>query len=462
MNRIKPIWNNLLSPVGWLASVSLMWSVIIAFIQPSAATLIIATGYLLTLALHHLIRAAILRWDDNRSFELLFAVDAIALIILASLAPLYWMLPLAVLIWHWRERPALRYEWGIWIALSGVVVLSGLLHLATWSSPVIWGGIALFMGATVPSAPRYNPPTDSSAPIPRSYQGDLKAELHELAMRMHVTVDELVRATQAINEVTTQQSSGAGEQARVIKLANQLLDDFLHQSERIKQQALNVTQTAQITANISQEGQSALTAAIAGMDDIRAQVSTIGMTILKLAHLTQRVDEIIASVSEIATQSNLLALNASIEAARAGVHGRGFAVVADEVRSLSQQSTQSAQQVRAILVEIQKAMKEAVKATEIGMLGVDNGVTKTRIANEVMVQLAQSVDASHNAVRSIYEVIRQLNEGLEELTISIERINQIMQANLASTRTVELVSTNLTRLASDLQMAVVESQVLEG
>lgn len=290
---------------------------------------------------------------------------------------------------------------------------------------------------------------------------DLSHNLKELAMRMHVTVDELVRATQAINEVTTQQSSGANEQVNVIKLANKLLDDFLHQSERIRQQALSVTQTAQSAAEASKQGQMAINEAINGMDEIRIQVSAISQTIARLAQLTQRVDEIISSVSEIATQSNLLALNASIEAARAGIHGRGFAVVAEEVRSLSLQSTQAAQQVRLILIEIQKAMKDTIQATQVGIQGVDSGLSQTQAANNVMVQLAQSAVASHEVVKSIYDVIRQQTEGLEEVAISMERINRITQQNLASTRTVELVSSNLTRLSNELQSTVGQSQTLE-
>lgn len=276
----------------------------------------------------------------------------------------------------------------------------------------------------------------------------------DVAMQMHVTVDGLVRSVQAINEATQQQSSSASEQSDVISLTNRLLEDFLTLSERISKEALSVTKTAQETEEISGQGQEAITQAIIGMDELREQVAAIGKTIVTLAELTRRIDEIINSVSEIATQSNLLALNASIEAARAGVHGRGFAVVADEVRSLAQQSTHAAGQVRAILAEIQSAMKETIRATEIGMEGVSDGVARTQEANEVIVQLSQSVTASNMAVRDIYEVIRQQAEGLEEISISMDRIQMITQNTMASTRAVEAVSTNLTRLASDIQSAV--------
>jgi hypothetical protein len=279
-------------------------------------------------------------------------------------------------------------------------------------------------------------------------------DLNHMVMQLHVTADGLVRAVDAMNHVGSLQHDGASEQAELISRTNELLSDFLELSGGIREQARSITQMAQQAADLSQNGQATIQQAIQGMDEIRAQVSAIAGTILALAQFTQRIDEIITSVSEIATQSNLLALNASIEAARAGVHGRGFAVVADEVRSLSQQSTQAARQVRAILGEIQNAMKETIRATEVGLQGVDAGVSMTQQADNVMVQLAHNVTASHEAVRHIYEVILEQVNGLEEIAISIERIDRITQQNLTSTSTVRTVSQELTRLAADLQTTV--------
>jgi hypothetical protein len=88
------------------------------------------------------------------------------------------------------------------------------------------------------------------------------------------------------------------------------------------------------------------------------------------------------------------------------------------------------------------------------MKNVDSGVTKAREANEVILQLSESVGASREAVSNIYEVIRQQAEGMESIAISMDRIHLITRQNLASTRTVESVSTNLTRLANDLQSSV--------
>ena len=279
-------------------------------------------------------------------------------------------------------------------------------------------------------------------------------DVEQMVEQLSVTADSLAHAVKAINDVTTQQSIGASEQADLITRTNTLLSDFLELSERVQEQARALTGVAKQATDTSESGQAAIRQAINGISQIRDQVTAIANTILALAQYTQRIDDIIASVSEIATQSNLLALNASIEAARAGAHGRGFAVVADEVRSLSQGSTQAAKQVRAILGEIQSAMKESIRATEEGLRGVDAGVTMTQQADTVMVQLADNIATSFKAVNRIYDIIRQQVDGLEEIAISMERIDRITQKNLSSTRAVEVVALELTRVATDLQITV--------
>jgi methyl-accepting chemotaxis protein len=276
----------------------------------------------------------------------------------------------------------------------------------------------------------------------------------ELITRIHVTSDGLVRATRAINEATIMQAEGAHEQVDMIQTTNEMMRQFLALSEQINDQSRSMAERAQTATELSQSGQSSIEEAIRGMEEIRTQVLTIVETIASLAALTRRVDEIISSVSEIATQSTLLSLNASIEAARAGVHGRGFAVVADEVRELAQQSTQSAEQVRDILDEIQVAMRETIEATQIGMQGVDAGMSLTEDANAVMRSLTENVVESQDAAQSIYAVIRKQTEGLEEIATNMERIDRITQQHLTSTRMVDTVSGNLSRMAAELKSAL--------
>lgn len=283
----------------------------------------------------------------------------------------------------------------------------------------------------------------------------------ELYTRIHVTTDGMVKASQAIKEVAAQQSTGALEQVDVIHTTNTKVEDFLELAQQVMEETSDMTRTAQDAADIARSGQQALDRVLTGMSQISAQVATIGQKIVQLAQLARRIDEIITSVSEIATQSNLLALNASIEAARAGTHGRGFAVVADEVRSLSHQSTTAAQQIRAILGEIQAAVKQTVDATEGGVNLVEDGVVSTRSAHQVMSRLAANVIQSYDTIKNISGAIRQQADTMEQISISMSRIEQITQQNLVSTRVVDRISANLTQLSDDLQQTVSGSVTME-
>ncbi len=280
------------------------------------------------------------------------------------------------------------------------------------------------------------------------------ADTEALDTRLQVTSDGLVRAAAAITSVIEQQASGAEEQVKLIQEAHHRLDDFLLLSEQVDEQARSMTRRAKETADASERGQEAIARAIAGIEDIRTQVEAIARTIITMGDFTRRVDDIIASVSEIATQSNLLALNASIEAARAGAQGRGFAVVAEEVRTLAGQSTRAAAQVRAILAEIQEAIAQAVEKADAGMQRVDTGLTLTQATQLVIEELSSSVLRSQAEVNGIFDAIRDQAGGMEQIAISIERIDRITAQNVASARMFETISTNLTRLAADLQSTV--------
>lgn len=349
---------------------------------------------------------------------------------------------------------ALLRPGGITAALAGATVLGGALPLVAFilSYAQRWDARA---SATKP------PSRIMRKIVPSDANENVGMNDEELRTRIHVTTDGMVKASQAIKEIAAQQSTGALEQVDVIHTTNTKVEDFLELAQQVMEETGGMTRTAQDAADIARNGQQALDRVLGGMGQISAQVATIGQTIVRLAQLARRIDEIITSVSEIATQSNLLALNASIEAARAGTHGRGFAVVADEVRSLSRQSTTAAQQIRAILGEIQTAVKQTVDATEGGVNLVDDGVESTRSAHQVMSRLAANVIQSYDTIKNISVAIRQQADSMDEISISMSRIEQITQQNLVSTRVVDRISSNLTQLSDDLQETVGGSLVME-
>ena len=162
-------------------------------------------------------------------------------------------------------------------------------------------------------------------------------------------------------------------------------------------------------------GQSAVQETIESMAMIKERVEGIAENILALSDQTQQIGEIIATVNEIASQSNMLALNASVEAARAGEHGKGFAVVAMEVRNLAEQSRQATAQVKAILSEIQKATNSTVMATEEGTKGVERGVQLAAQAREAIEQLAAVINESAQIATQVVAGGRQQQTGVEQI-----------------------------------------------
>lgn len=366
--------------------------------------------------------------------------------------------------------------WGFWAALiaAAVALLLTRTGPASWTDAA-YGGLVLLgaglgglaaspagetlglvlVGAAVALAALLARLVTTGAPAVAPQEGTsgratVPAMDADDRTRIDVTMDGMVRAAQAINDVVHQQSQGAMEQAAVISLMNSKMDDFLELSERISSQTQTVAEMSSRSQTMSSEGEAALTQVVGMMESVREQVVDVATTIVRLAQLTRRVDAIINTVTEIATQSNLLALNASIEAARAGVHGRGFAVVADEVRSLSQQSSDAARQVQSLLGEIQSAVGQTREAAETSMNGVESGMMRMRQANEVMHALTDTVSKSNNSVQSVYAIIMQQIDGLEEVAISMDRIERITQQTLTGMRTVETVAQNLNRLADDM------------
>ncbi|MCU0497826.1 MAG: methyl-accepting chemotaxis protein [Anaerolineae bacterium] len=378
----------------------------------------------------------------------------------------------------WQDTPVIGFSialgilpidllWTHWNGIAGFAVLLIMLypqHKAASRGLTLFG--AAVVGVMIASVPQFNLALlplgalllataqrhFSPHEIRRTVEPSTQLPVRSLSDRITATVDGMIKAAQAIQETARQQSGGVIEQVEVIETTNERLDSFLSLAEQVSDSARAMTKIAQQAESISQGGRAALEQALERTHAIRAQVEIIGEMIVKLAQLTRRIDAIITSVSEIATQSNLLALNASIEAARAGVHGRGFAIVAEEVRSLSRQSTEAAKQVRAILAEIQSAVRETVEATETGTIQVDLGAQVTQDADAIMRQLAESVTLSYQAIRSVSTSIHDQTYSMETLVIEMERINRIAQENAANTRVIEQVSTNLLSLADDLRL----------
>jgi methyl-accepting chemotaxis protein len=194
----------------------------------------------------------------------------------------------------------------------------------------------------------------------------------------------------------------------------------------------------------AQDGVATVETTIQGMQAIKAKV---GVSALKVREMGQRSDQIgaiVETIDDIASQTNLLALNAAIEAARAGEAGKGFAVVADEVRKLAERASGATKEIGGLIREIQRSVSEAVAAMEDGAREVERGVSQ---ANEAGSSLAGILDASENVslqVQKIASAAGDMNDLAKELTGVTSDVSAIVEENTAATEEMSAGSAEVT------------------
>jgi PAS domain S-box-containing protein len=250
------------------------------------------------------------------------------------------------------------------------------------------------------------------------------ADLLNLILEVKETVNVLAASSAEISAATSQVATGTAETATAITETSTTVEEVQQAAKLSAQKAKNVADSALQLSLVFQNGQKAVEETINGMERIREQMETIAQTVIRLSEQSQSIGGIIASVTDIADQSNLLAVNAAIEAAKAGEHGKGFAVVAQEIKNLAGQSKLATAQVRNILNDVQKATGAAVMATEQGGKAVESGVKQSMQAGEAIRILAESSNEAAQAATQIVASSQQQVVGMDQIGVAMQNINQ--------------------------------------
>ncbi len=268
--------------------------------------------------------------------------------------------------------------------------------------------------------------------------------------------EQLNQASLNILMATSAQSTSASQQAAAINEITSTINEVKQTSQQALEKAHGVIDVAERSVEASKVGGRAVEQSIEGMHQIKEQVESIAEKILALSEQTQMIGEIIATVNDIAEQSKLLALNASIEAAKAGEHGKGFAVVSMEIRNLAEQSKQATIQVRKILGEIQKATNSAVIVTEEGSKRVETGVELANSAGVNIHQLTEAIEESARMAKQIAASAKQQSIGMEQVSIAMGNINKASTENVKSIKQTEQVSRSLGALTGQINKLIEE------
>jgi methyl-accepting chemotaxis protein len=278
--------------------------------------------------------------------------------------------------------------------------------------------------------------------------------LRELTTEVREGVGVLASSASEILATTTQVAAGASETATAVSQTTTTVEEVKQTAQVASEKARYVSESAQKSAQVSVTGKKSVDETIACMSRISEQMDLIAEGIVRLSEQGQAIGEIMASVNDLAEQSNLLAVNASIEAAKAGEQGQGFAVVAQEVRSLAQQSKQATAQVRTILTDFQKATSSAVMAAEQGSKAVDSGVKQSGEASEAIRMLADSISEAAQAAAQIAASSQQQRVGMDQVALAMENIKQASMQNVSSTKQTESAAQNLHALGQRMKLLV--------
>ena len=260
---------------------------------------------------------------------------------------------------------------------------------------------------------------------------------------------------------SAQVATTASETATAVSETSTTAEEVKQTAQLSSPKAKAVKETAQKAAAVSEPGLKNVTVTVEGMGRIREQMESIAESVVRLSEQGQTIGEIIATVNDLAEQSNLLAVNAAIEATRAGEYGKGFGVVAQEVKSLAEQSRRATTQVRTILLEVQKATSAAVLATEQGTKVVAAGVKQVANAGESIRVLTSSVCEAERVAVQIAASSQQQFVGMDQIASAIVNIQQAAVQNTAGTRQLEASARGLQELGGRLKV-LVERQRVEG
>jgi methyl-accepting chemotaxis protein len=280
---------------------------------------------------------------------------------------------------------------------------------------------------------------------------ELQRQMKLINEELFEGVSVLSAASSEILTITSQLAAASSQTAGTVNETSDTVESVRKKTELANQKTKEMSGNAMKAIEVSAEGQKSVQEILEGMNQIQRQMDMIGMNVIKLSEQSQAIGEIIATVTDISEQSNLLAVNASIEAAKAGEFGRGFAVVAHEIHNLAEQSKLATSTIRKILTDIQRGVTSTVVSTERGTNSVADAVRRTTEARGAIDVLSRSITDSSREAIEIASSIQEQSAGVDQISLAMEKIRGAAQNNLEITRKAEKTAEDLHELGVRLK-----------
>ncbi|WP_258001366.1 GAF domain-containing protein [Fischerella thermalis] len=263
------------------------------------------------------------------------------------------------------------------------------------------------------------PVTDTEVGTIADAYNNTISSLRQIVTQMQSAASQVTQISQANGSAITRLATHAQEQFQALEQALERIGMMVSSTEAVKSNAYQVEAAVQQANQTVMAGDAAIDRTVDEMEDIRETVMETNQRLLRLSESSQKISRVVNLISSFTTQTQLLALNASIEATRAGEFGRGFGVVADEVRSLARQSANAATEIEELVQEIQLNTAEVSRAMEMGIQQVASGTT---VVNEAR----HNLNAIMNATAQISELVTGITQATQEQTQQCQSLSQTM------------------------------------
>jgi methyl-accepting chemotaxis protein len=275
--------------------------------------------------------------------------------------------------------------------------------------------------------------------------------LRELLGQIHTATATIASATTQISASTEQMAAGTQEQSSQTSEVAGAVEEMTRTIVENSKNATKTAETARDARVAAEKGGSVVTATVEGMKRIAATSKQSAETVQALGRSSNQIGEIVGVIDDIADQTNLLALNAAIEAARAGEQGRGFAVVADEVRKLAERTTKATKEIADMIRTIQRETAGAVQTMEQGDAEVQNGITQADQAGSSLREIVAISQRVGDMITQIATASEEQSTTSEEIARNVEAITNVTQETARGTQQVARAAEDLNRLTANLQ-----------
>jgi len=266
--------------------------------------------------------------------------------------------------------------------------------------------------------------------------------------------EHLTSAANQASAITERTNSGVQEQQAATSQVASAMEEMV---TTVQEVARNTSDAFQATDKANDEtrlGGEVVNRTVVRINDLADEVGQAAGTIEQLAQDSERVGGVLDVIRGIAEQTNLLALNAAIEAARAGEQGRGFAVVADEVRTLAGRTQQSTQEIQAMIERLQSRAKNAVDAMSRGQVVAGEGVSEAALAGESLESISHSVNSIRDVNAQVASAAEEQSAVAEEIKRNVGHIAAISEQTAVGAQETSDASEHLSRLSGELQVLV--------